>query len=163
MPTSQTIFFLLPCEILSTNQCKRFDRGFLFKCSFLPEHHTIATRQIVIFPFPPFGGREKQRWGMGRYLEFSENRVVPRAQDLCQHLATGVCTLLSLAFLSFSAQRLPEDLWRSGSVCELPGPVYCSKLRVSLNLHSHYLSDTSHFLVTPTPVSESSVPLFQCP
>jgi len=59
---------------------------------------------------------------MGKYLEFADHRVVPKAQDPCQHSAPRVFTLLSPVHISglwlvhscvcFSAQKLSENFWK---------------------------------------------------
>lgn len=150
MQTSQASF-LLSCETLSTNQCKRLDR-FLFLLNG-PSYQSITQKPLDKMPysfFPPFWGGET-RVRRSEYLKFPECKVVPRAQDPCQHLALWVCTLLSnehCAHLRAVARTLSRLFlctetprgslevhldsskafsW-SGSVCELSGPVYHSKL-----------------------------------
>lgn len=163
MQTSQASF-LLPCETQSTNHYKRLDR-FLFLLS-APSYQSITQEPLYKITYslspPLFLGRGKQEWGMGKYLEFPEHKVVPMAQDPCQHLVPWVCILLSPVHISglwlvrshvcFSAQKLPEDLWKFTLI--FPRPSGCLDLSVSfltlyitanyrvfLSLLSHYLLD----------------------
>lgn len=143
-------------------------------CSFLPEHHTIPSRQSAIFFFRPFWGEGETKMRHGQVSGILRTQSGPWGS---RPLPAFGCRALHPAEpsapLGAAAHALPHFFlctkasW--GSLKDLDlcvsflAPYTAANHRVSLSLLSHYLSDTSHFLVTPTSVSESSVPLFQCP